>query len=850
MVLPAGYIENHDLGQKRARLKSFILICLSAIVFFRISSCFCGGADAPARNSPHAQNYGRERLTAMHPIRNSGKTASNAVANLQSGDKRKIQIPVSAKWDVYKVPRNTAPSLTTDTLFADLDAMCTISPRVLRSPIGNSRYAKTLRGLLLQSMRDQRNVLVFGEDGLRKDDFGCLIHVGSAGRMKQQGVQVGPLLVMDCEGISKDGRRIFGAKGFPGLLDRASQGTLLLNNAHALNKQLWPELGRLLENGTYTSRADGNAKQSCLRIIAVCERVMEELGHLSKESVATVKIPALRVRRQDLRTLVSSMLRRRCKLKEISVPEVEDSTYRTLEAYDFPGNIRELERFVERALLEMPEGSKSLLPEQFWPAKSSSKLDMFKVDLLEVYPGLRTFLQSDFFPEQLNHNFTKYVYAVFVLLLFVGPQTRDANFGLNLFWAWWWPGILVTYPLIGRLWCSVCPFMIYGEVVQRWRLAQGALLMKWPTEMMDMWGGWFLFALFAAILVWEECWVLENTAYLSSCLLLLITFGAMVGSFFFERRIWCRYLCPIGGMNGLFAKLSLTELRARRGTCSAECTTYHCYKGGPAEGEGQETDGCPLYSHPASLKDNRNCVLCMTCLKACPHRSVQLNLRAPGVDFGYPFLFPVPGTSSAVEHEASAHEVALLFLLLGAVYCHHISGFLKQLGWQEVAITSAMADLSTHIFLACLSLALPGLLVWFSDFVVRQAARTFAPHEAAPRAFIELAYCYLPLVWLASLAHYLFLGLTEAGRILPVAARTLGCMLPGLPDSSLRSIEDALPTLTAPPDVVAFLQGVTLLLGAGFSILLLQKLASRSSIKSLHQLLICILTLELWQLIV
>lgn len=58
---------------------------------------------------------------------------------------------------------------------------------------------------------------------------------------------------------------------------------------------------------------------------------------------------------------------------------------------------------------------------------------------------------------------------------------------------------------------------------------------------------------------------LEDTAYLSSCLLLLITFGAMVGSWFFERRIWCRHLCPIGGMNGLYAKLAVTELRAQNG---------------------------------------------------------------------------------------------------------------------------------------------------------------------------------------------------------------------------------------------------------------------------------------------
>lgn len=54
---------------------------------------------------------------------------------------------------------------------------------------------------------------------------------------------------------------------------------------------------------------------------------------------------------------------------------------------------------------------------------------------------------------------------------------------------------------------------------------------------------------------------------------------------------------------------------------AGNCTTYHCYKGGPAEApEGLETGGCPLYSHPAQLTDNRNCVLCMVCLKACPHK--------------------------------------------------------------------------------------------------------------------------------------------------------------------------------------------------------------------------------------
>ena len=65
---------------------------------------------------------------------------------------------------------------------------------------------------------------------------------------------------------------------------------------------------------------------------------------------------------------------------------------------------------------------------------------------------------------------------------------------------------------------------------------------KWPRDVAEKWGGWFLFAMFALILLWEELWNLENTVYLSAWLLLLITAGAMICSPIFERRFWCRYL--------------------------------------------------------------------------------------------------------------------------------------------------------------------------------------------------------------------------------------------------------------------------------------------------------------------
>lgn len=103
-----------------------------------------------------------------------------------------------------------------------------------------------------------------------------------------------------------------------------------------------------------------------------------------------------------------------------------------------------------------------------------------------------------------------------------------------------------------------------------------------------------------AIYLWEKLWDLPHTAYLSAWLLMIITAGAVIFSLIYERRLWCRYLCPIGGMNGLFAKLSGLELRSTQQICGSQCNTFGCYKGSsatpvnfshPLPTEGQATSG-------------------------------------------------------------------------------------------------------------------------------------------------------------------------------------------------------------------------------------------------------------------
>ena len=682
-----------------------------------------------------------------------------------------------------------------------------------RGVIGKSRYATRLRSQIKQASQTRESVLLFGEPGLEKDNLAALIHFGSADRRQ-------PIIQIDCDKLQTSGAELFGRSGGkPGLIASLQSGTLVLNNIHLLQSELTNAIATLIETNQYTPvmRPGGESPQtetSQARIILVSEKAIPAIDSIVDN---LIKIPPLRVRKADIDEQINYYLNLIGRNKYLKKTKITPEAIRNLQSYDFPNNLRELESTVERALTQL-QGCDDITEEVVWQGQSKKK--QYRLNLLNKYPKLRYFLRSDWFPDKINYGFTLGFFAFIVLVLFLAPQNRESNFALNLFWAWWWPGILIAFPFVGRLWCAVCPFMIYGEITQKLSLIMfPRQLKKWPRNTAETWGGWFLFGMFALILLWEELWNLENTAYLSAWLLLIITAGAMICSAIFERRFWCRYLCPIGGMNGLFAKLSMTELRAQQGTCSAECTTYQCYKGGAAKGEGQETNGCPLYSHPAQLNENKDCVLCMTCLKACPHRSVEFNLRPPGIELW-------------TTHTPHNYEVALLFLLLNVVFLHRLPEISIQLG-----LDLHLNSFSNHALISVVALVSPIAVPFLAQIAIKLVGKLNNKYK--PRKFMELAYGYLPLVLAGNLSHYLRMGLGEGGKILPVTMATFG--LNGA----------SLPTLVAHPAVIAFLQGATLMVGVLLSILLTQKIA-RQPLKYLlpQHFAIVTLAIAMWQVIV
>ena len=668
-------------------------------------------------------------------------------------------------------------------------------PKVRRGIVGTSRYAVRIRQEIKKASGDRQSVLIFGEPGLEKDNTAALIHFGSGDRKE-------PMIQVNCNTLQPNGSELFGrVNGKPGLLDWIGRGTILLNNLEAIPSQLEEKLAQLLERGEFIpvdrEGTTPTPRRCEARIMMTSEKILPRLER-GKLVGHTIKIPPLRVRKADIQVQIEYYLSLLCRSRGILKPKVTPEALRRLQGYDFPGNAIELQSLIARALTQS-DGASELTEEVFWSA--SLKNRRFRINLLNAYPKLRQFLRSPWYPDRLNYGFTLGFFAVVVAVLMLGPQSRDRNVALNFFWAWWWMLMLAAFPFVGRLWCAVCPFMIYGELAQKISLwLYPRKLLPWPRQEAEKWGGWFVFGMFALILLWEELWNLENVAYLSGCLLLLITAGAVIFSLLFERRFWCRYLCPIGGMNGLFAKLSMVELRAQQGICSASCTTYQCYKGGPQKGEGLETGGCPLYSHPAQLQDNRDCVLCMTCLKACPHRSVELNFRPPGIELW-------------TTHKPSYAEISLLFLLFGAVFLHRLPEIEQKLG-----LNLQLDNFGIHAGVSVLALLIPAAIALIAQALIRLL-------NVKPRPFLELAYGYLPIVLGSSLAHYLRLGLTEAGRIIPVTIATFGADTQSL----------SLPIAVADSAVIAFLQGVAFIFSFWLSAFLTQKIARQPILNLLPQ---------------
>jgi 4Fe-4S binding domain len=219
-----------------------------------------------------------------------------------------------------------------------------------------------------------------------------------------------------------------------------------------------------------------------------------------------------------------------------------------------------------------------------------------------------------------------------ILSGFTGTPVGSRNFAIVFVWiAWWAILMLVAVPFLGRGWCSICPVPAPGEWLQRGSLLKpGAGLglglgKRWPNRLRNIWiqnGGFVLVALFSAVILTQPV--------LTAAILALFLCIAIIASLIFERRAFCRYLCPVGGFIGLYSQLAPIEIRVKDASICAGHPEKSCYTG---NGKGY---GCPWQVFPPGLVKNTYCGTCMECLRTCPYDNIAVQIRPFGTDLYQP----------------------------------------------------------------------------------------------------------------------------------------------------------------------------------------------------------------------
>lgn len=377
-----------------------------------------------------------------------------------------------------------------------------------------------------------------------------------------------------------------------------------------------------------------------------------------------------------------------------------------------------------------------------------------RVDLLEKYPWLKPLLKSRWFQPALIL-VTLAGFSLAILTGLFGTPAGSRNFGIIFVWIVWWALlIIILVPAAGRLWCAVCPIPAPGEWLQRRGIVQRVmgkprtLGKRWPRRLKNIWLqnlGFLAVALFSAIILTRpavSAWVLLG--------FIVLAFGL---SLVYEKRAFCRYVCPVGGFIGLYSMASPLALRVRDTQVCIGHTEKDCVQGN------EFGYGCPWMTYPGNLTRNTYCGLCMECLKTCPKDNITLFWQPAGKDL-------------LVEKERRLDEAYKAFIMLTCALLYSAVllgpwGWLK--AWANMHTLPHWA-LYAISFLAINLLVVPGLF-WA---VTAVSKRLSGQKLDTRKLFIDYAYTLVPLGLAAWIAFSLGFVLVNGSYALMVISDPFG----------------------------------------------------------------------------
>ena len=228
--------------------------------------------------------------------------------------------------------------------------------------IGDSEPIQYVRGMIAKLARSQAPVYISGESGSGKELAAKLIHKNSS-RVD------GAFIAVNCGAIPENlmESEFFGYKkgaftganqDKEGMFQAASGGTLFLDEVADLPLAMQVKLLRAIQEKK-VRMVGGTAEETVdVRIISATHKNLSEMmdaGLFRQDlyyrlNVIQLKMPALRDRPSDIPVLANLLMAKLCASLNIPIPQIDSATQTYIAKLPFPGNVRELENMLERAL--------------------------------------------------------------------------------------------------------------------------------------------------------------------------------------------------------------------------------------------------------------------------------------------------------------------------------------------------------------------------------------------------------------------------------------------------------------------------------------------------------------------
>jgi formate hydrogenlyase transcriptional activator len=241
--------------------------------------------------------------------------------------------------------------------------------------VGRSATMRRLLQTVKTVAPTDATVLVLGETGTGKELIARAIHrlsTRSARTFVRLSAAALPSTLLESELFGYDKGAFTGASaGKIGRLELADGGTLFLDEVGDLPLEVQPKLLRVLQEREFERLGSTRTRRADVRIIAATSRQLDRMvedGSFRSDlyyrlNVFPIGIPPLRERKEDVPALVRYFTERFARRMRRAIPQVPDHAMDTLQDWNWPGNIRELENIIERAVI-LTTGSTLQVPEQ------------------------------------------------------------------------------------------------------------------------------------------------------------------------------------------------------------------------------------------------------------------------------------------------------------------------------------------------------------------------------------------------------------------------------------------------------------------------------------------------------